>query len=105
MTNIEIAKTILKYVGQDSIEVDRALCAGVILLLDGQEEIGPERESVKASTKQPKKVKKFDVGKMKALLRGGWSIAEIADEMKVTEQTVRKHIKQEGLFKDETTGV
>ena len=108
MTNIEIAKTILKYVGQDSIEVDRALCAGVILLLDGQEATKPPKtERPTPATTAPKRGgrKPFDTGKLKALLKAGWSIAKIADEMGITEATIRKHCKEEGLLKDETTGV
>ena len=120
MTNIEIAKTILKYVGQDSIEVDRALCAGVILLLDGQDAT-EQAKTEQTEPEQPEKIsaenfqgrvkqrrggrKPFDTGKMKALLKAGWSIAKIADEMGVTEATIRKHCKEEGLLKDETTGV
>ena len=106
MTNIEIAKTILKYVGQDSIEVDRALCAGVILLLDGQKATKPERTKPDApATTAPKRGGRppFDTGKMRALLKAGWSIAKIADEMGVTETTIRKHCKEEGLLKDEQT--
>ena len=108
MTNIEIAKTILKYVGQDSIEVDRALCAWVILLLDGQDATEPERTKPNApATTAPKRGgrKPFDTGEMKALLKADRSIAKIADEMGVTEATIRKHCKEEGLLKDETTGV
>lgn len=41
----------------------------------------------------PKKRKAFDVGKAKALRDAGWSVAKIADEMRVSEPTVRKHLK------------
>lgn len=41
----------------------------------------------------PRKRKAFDVGKAKALREAGWSVAKIADEMKVSEPTVRKHLK------------
>ena len=40
---------------------------------------------------------KFDTGKMKALRQAGWSMKAIADEMKCTEQTVRNHMKKEGI--------
>jgi len=104
MTNIEIAKTILKYVGRDSIEVDRALCAGVILLLDDEDESKTEPKKTapvkKAKTKPKKKTEKqpFDVGKLGALRKAGWSVSKIADEMGVSEATIYKYMKQEGIF-------
>lgn len=42
----------------------------------------------------PRKRKAFDVGKAKALRDAGWSVAKIADEMRVSEPTVRKHLKE-----------
>ena len=128
MTNIDIAKTILKYVGRDSIEVDRALAEGCIILLSKADEvtitnsIGPgciaPEEAAKALTKQNKhdskivpkqekteqkqakkpgpKKSTFDVGKLSALWKAGWSIPKIADEMGVSEPTVRKYLKQIG---------
>ena len=116
MTNIDIAKTILKYVGQDSIEVDRALCQGVILLLETEENAPePDRKIVpkqeKAEQKAPKqttrKKSSFDVGKLAALWKAGWSVQKIADEMGVSEPTVYKYPKQIGAkekVKNEQTG-
>ena len=40
---------------------------------------------------------KFDKGKLQALRRAGWSVKAIADEMKCSEQTVRNHMKKEGI--------
>lgn len=83
MTNIDIAKTILKYVGQDSIEVDRALCQGVILLLETEEnepetdsKIVPEQEKPeqKALKQTTRKKSSFDLGKLAALWKAGWSV-------------------------------
>ena len=80
MTNIDIAKTILKYVGQDSIEVDRALCQGVILLLESEEntpesdrKIVPKQEKTeqKAPKQTARKKSSFDVGKLSALWKAG----------------------------------
>ena len=128
MTNIDIAKTILKYVGQDSIEVDRALAEGCIILLSKADEatftssIGPgciaPEEAAKILTKQNKPDRKkvpkqekpeqkaqkqttrkkssFDVGKLAALWKAGWSVRKIADEMGVSEPTVRKYLRQIG---------
>lgn len=39
----------------------------------------------------------FDTGKMIALLEGGWSVAKIADEMRVSEATIYNHMKKEGI--------
>ena len=105
MTNIDIAKTILKYVGQDSIEVDRALCQGVILLREkADDEPETDRKIVQKQEKPKQKTPKapgkkrstFDVGKLSALWKAGWSIPKIADEMGVSEPTVRKYLKQIG---------
>lgn len=43
-----------------------------------------------------KKRQKFDVGKMTALLKAGWSVQKIADEMGVSAPTVRKYMREEG---------
>ena len=69
MTRIDIAKTILKYVGQDSIEIDRALAEGCIILLSKADEvvltnsIGPgciaPEEAAKVLTKQNKPDRKI----------------------------------------------
>ena len=105
MTNIDIAKTILKYVGQDSIEVDRALCEGVIMPLEKADDepetdrkIVPKQEKTEQKTTKTTRRKKssFDVGKLSALWKAGWSIPKIADEMGVSEPTVRKYLKQIG---------
>ena len=39
----------------------------------------------------------FDVGKLGALRKAGWPVAKIADEMQVSEATVYKYMKQEGI--------
>ena len=49
--------------------------------------------------KDPKKQNnraKLDIGKIGALLRAGWSMAKIADEMGVSAQTIANH-KEEAL--------
>ena len=111
MTNIDIAKTILKYVGQDSIEVDRALCHGVILLLETEENTPePDRKIVPKQTETEQKAPKqttrkkssFDVGKLAALWKAGWSVPKIADEMGVSEPTVYKYLKQIGAREEKT---
>ena len=59
----------------------------------GIEEIEPDKD--KPKTKRYKT--KFDVGKLGALRNAGWSIAQIAEEMGVTDQTVRNYMKREGI--------
>lgn len=113
MSNTEIVRAILKYIGRDSIEVDRTLAEGCrILLAEAEKEVQtePERteteqtETEQTAPEQPRTRRggrpPFDTGKMRALLKAGWSIAKIADEMQVTEQTIRKHCREEGLLKD-----
>lgn len=39
----------------------------------------------------------FDTGKLMALRSAGWSIKAIAEEMRCTEQTIRNHMKKEGI--------
>ena len=105
MSNTEIVRAILKYIGRDSIEVDRALCQGVILLLETEEnEPEPDRKIVpkqeKPEQKAPKQTARkkpsFDVGKLAALWKAGWSVQKIADEMGVSEPTVYRYLKQIG---------
>ena len=62
----------------------------------GPGQTDPEQPRTRRGGRPP-----FDTGKMKALLKAGWSIAKIADEMQVTEQTIRKHCREEGLLKNE----
>ena len=56
----------------------------------------PKKEPKKAPKKKPKKKqeKAFDMGKLKALYEGGWSVAKIADEMGVSQQTIYNKLKE-----------
>lgn len=58
----------------------------------------PEAQKPAAAKKQQTK-KTFDTGKKLALLKAGWSIAKIADEMGVSEPTIYNHMKKEGITK------
>ena len=55
-------------------------------------EIGAKAVKVETKKKRPT----FDVGKMTALLKAGWSVPKIADEMGVSAPTVRKYMREEG---------
>ena len=60
-------------------------------------EIGAESFTVKTDKPKTKRYNtKFDVGKMRALLKAGWSVPKIADEMGVSAPTVRKYMREEG---------
>ena len=73
------------------------------LMVEEYEEIKPKPVETKPNQQKteekpaPKKRVKFDVGKMGALRKAGWSVIKIADEMGVSEQTVRNYMKREGL--------
>ena len=55
----------------------------------------PEPEPKKEPKKAPKKQEKaFDMGKLRALHEGGWSVAKIADEMGVSQQTIYNKLKE-----------
>lgn len=101
MTSIEIVKAILSHIGDDP-DQDRALAQGCIVILGGADEPTPPMDDVAKSKKaepksKPKKRPPFDTGKLKALREGGWPVAKIADEMGVSEQTVRNYIAKLGL--------
>ena len=61
-----------------------------------EEPAAPEPEPKKAPKKKPntKQEKAFDMGKLRALHEGGWSVAKIADEMGVSQQTIYNKLKE-----------
>lgn len=67
----------------------KAVGAAIKQVYDVVEEVPEKTEKAK-----PKKGRKVDTGKIKALYDGKWSIKAIADEMKCSEQTVRNVIKE-----------
>lgn len=60
------------------------------------EQAQPKKEPEKAPAKK-RGGKPFDVGKAKACRAAGRSIAKIADEMGVSDQTVRNHLQKAGV--------
>lgn len=59
------------------------------------------REKPKAVTKKPatktaKKKQPVDIGKIKALRNGNWTLEKIADEMRLSVPTVRKYLNEGG---------
>lgn len=104
---LQIVRILLRHYGEHPIQND-ALIAGALVILEGAPTKQPEHEPKKIKPKQgaPKKTEPksgaskrepFDVGKLHSLYDGGWSAAMIAEDMGVSEQTVRNHAKKEGL--------
>lgn len=109
-----VIKILLKHISEhpeDAITV----ASGALSIIDGAPKQNTEHEQrqdkpetgaqKKAEPKQgaPRRGGRppFDTGKLKACLKAGRTIAWIADEMGVTEATIRKHCREEGLLKDE----
>lgn len=73
------------------------------LMVEEYEQIKPKpgeekpKQTKTEAKPAPKKRVKFDVGKLGALRKAGWSVSKIADEMGVSEPTVRNYMKREGL--------
>lgn len=109
-----VLKILLKHISEHPEDAG-VVATGALSMLDGALKQGTEHDTKKGKTKQgaskkaepkqgaPKRGGRppFDTGKLKALLRAGWDIPKIADEMQVTEATIRKHCREEGLLKDE----
>lgn len=88
MSDIELVKEMLKHIGET--DRDAILAEACYFMLESMEEPEPKPEP------KPKKRKEkpFDMGKLKALLDGGWSVSKIADEMGVSEQTIYNKVKK-----------
>lgn len=102
MTNIEIVKMLINALDSTGVQ-DEAIKRAALALLDleGTEEpkAKPKKAAVKSTQEPAEKkpsVRKFDTGKMNALLKAGWSVPKIADEMGVSAPTVRKYMQLEG---------
>ena len=86
---------------------NEALKLGVVAFLDRLQMPEPQPEPTPEPEPEPEKPKKapakrpgrkpFDIGKAKACLDAGWSVPKIADEMSVSEQTVRNHFNKAGI--------
>lgn len=85
MKKMDIVKKLLGYIGQD-IEEDKVLAEACIALM-------PEEKPAEEKPKKTVKKKPFDMGKLQALLNGGWSVPKIADEMGVSDQTIYNKMK------------
>ena len=109
MTNIEIVKMLINALDSTGVQ-DEAIKKAALALLDLEETGEPKAKEKKEPAKPPKggpekkaaekkparRKSDFDIGKMNALLKAGWSIPKIADEMGVSAPTVRKYMQKEG---------
>lgn len=112
MNRLDLIAGLLGEIGADA-NMDRILAQSALIVLTRIQvtppapepepepepvEEAPAPDSVEETPKKTKKTRKpFDTGKLGALRRAGWSVAKIADEMGVSEQTVRNHMKKEGI--------
>lgn len=55
-----------------------------------------ETASVLKKKKTPSSKRDLDMGKIKALRKAGWTLAEIGDEMGVTSRTISNKLAREG---------
>ena len=83
MKKMEVVRKLLTYIGKDA-EEDKVIAEACLMLMPEE----PKKEEAKKGRKP------FDMGKLKALIDGGWAVPKIADEMGVSEQTIRNRMKQ-----------
>lgn len=99
-----VVKILLKHISEHPEDAG-VVASGALSMLDGalkvETEHGTKKDKPKTGAPRRGGRPPFDTGKMKACLKAGRSIAWIADEMGVTEATIRKHCREEGLLKDE----
>ncbi len=83
---------------EPSTEKNEALKLSILTILDS---LGTEDPARKARSEALKgkagRKSHFDIGKAKALRKAGWSIAQMADELGYSEQTVRNQLKKAGV--------
>lgn len=98
MSNLEAVRMLIRAMGR-APDLDEALRAGALAILDdtvpGETEAVQEEPAPKPKPK--KQTKPFDTGKAKVLREGGWTLAGIAKEMGVSQQTVANHLKKIGM--------
>lgn len=88
MKKMEVVRKLLTYIGKDA-EEDKVIAEACLMLMPEEPK---KEEPKKEETKKGRKP--FDMGKLKALVDGGWTVPKIADEMGVSEQTIRNRMKQ-----------
>ena len=71
---------------------NEVLKLSILAMLDKTTAAAEQKKEPVPEKKTKKRKNAFDLGKAKACLYAGWSIAKIADEMGVSEQTVRNNL-------------
>lgn len=92
MTNIEIIRMLVNALDAKDV-ADEAIKTAAIALLDNIK-VAPKSQA-KAPEPKPAGRKGVDHDKIIALHDAGWTDAKIADEMGVSAQTVKNHLKKE----------
>ena len=96
MIRSEVVAHLLKQM-TDLDPKNEALRLAIISVL-GEKKVKADKETDDAEpidkVKRKRGRKPFDIGKAKACRDAGWSIAKIADEMSVSEQTVRNRLAE-----------
>lgn len=90
MRDVELVMELLSRI--DGSEKDAVLARACLQILVEEPEAEPKPEPKPEPKKR--KEKPFDMGKLKALLDGGWSVGKIADEMGVSDQTIYNKVKK-----------
>lgn len=110
MNNIGIVKDLLRQAYQSESKADtrRLLeaCSAILDVTFREDDLEPDpvvedpqpqpKPQPKAEVKKGRK-KALDTGKLKALRAAGWTVAKIADEMGVSEPTIRNYIHKLGI--------
>lgn len=87
-------------IGNKCLEDPQLLRALEILLSEeaqAKEAPAPEKEKTKEAPEKKKKKPSVDTGRIEALRKGGWRIANIAEDVGCSQQTVRNHLAKVGL--------
>ena len=100
MTREELILALVQLI-EPKEEKDALIKAAAIWLMRPSDDNTPKPAGEKrtdADQDEPKPKKKgrppFDKGKMNALLKAGWTVPKIADEMGVSVPTIKKYMKE-----------
>lgn len=72
------------------LEIRRMANEGAVFFIPDNQEPGESTPPSKPAAKR----RQVDGGKIKALHEAGWPVAKIADEMRVSQNTVRNYIRK-----------